>query len=178
MFTSSSNFSYSDIISTEISNCISSPTISSSLSSSSSVLQVYFTLDAKGGEIKDTNWLKSGDKYITYLDTSLPIPEKTGYIFVSWQNENGIVEKLIQGGNAYAVWQEISYPIQYILGEGENDINNPSSYNYFDEPFVLQPAICQGKDFVGWFLDEEFNNQTLVIPNTKEKVIYNIKWLC
>ena len=128
LFTSSSNFSYSDIISTEISNCISSPTISSSLSSSSSVLQVYFTLDAKGGEIKDTNWLKSGDKYITYLDTSLPIPEKTGYIFVSWQNESGIVENLIQGGNAYAVWQEISYPIQYVLGEGENDINMSANY--------------------------------------------------
>jgi len=168
--------SSSIITSSSVITSPSSSKSSSSLSSISSAPTIMFTLNCNGGSLTDNAWVKNNDVYITYSANTLPTPEKVGYEFLGWENTSGKVTAITSGGSAYAVWKELTYQVEYVLYDGENNPNNPSFYSYFDEPFTLLPATHSSKDFIGWFLDEDFSQETLVIPNTKQKVTLYAKY--
>ncbi len=173
-----SSFNSSTETSISSNSSISSSSISSISSSvsSSSQKKVVFTINLNGGEIVEDNWVEQGEYFVTYELYSLPIPTKTGYNFIGWQYGSDIITEMTNGGFAFAVWEEKSFPIGYELNGGENHLQNPSEYHYFDEEIELMPATKSGEHFIGWFLDPDFKNQTLVIPNTKQKVVLYAKF--
>ncbi|NME68993.1 sulfatase-like hydrolase/transferase [Flammeovirga aprica] len=55
------------------------------------------------------------------------------------------------------------YTIEYEVGEGENALENPSTYQKTDDDIILAPAHQEGFIFEGWFIDENFTEEIKTI---------------
>ena len=82
-------------------------------------------------------------------------PEKEGYIFNGWYDQNGERIEQIKKGTIgdiilTAKYQPISYVISYNLDGGENNINNNSYYNIETNDFTLEYPVKEGYTFIGW----------------------------
>ena len=53
--------------------------------------------------------------------------------------------------------------INYVLNGGINDKNNPTTYVVGSDEIILKDAYNKRCEFVGWYLDEEFNNKIEVL---------------
>ncbi len=90
----------------------------------------------------------------------LVIPEKTGYIFAGWFDNDGVKYLTISKGTfknieLTARWVvEGEYIIEYVLGGGINDESNPLTYTVETETFELADASRPGFSFEGW-IDED-----------------------
>jgi uncharacterized repeat protein (TIGR02543 family) len=59
----------------------------------------------------------------------------------------------------------INYNITYVLDEGTNSANNPSTYTVASNTIVLENAIKSGFVFSGWYSDSGFTTQVTSIPS-------------
>ncbi len=108
-----------------------------------------------------------------------------GYKIIGWytdanctaSNKYGFDAPL--GGNLtlYAKWEVVEYHINYVLNEGTNDKDNPSTYTINSDDIVLANPTNAGASFDGWFYDAQFNNRATQISkgSSGDKTLY-AKW--
>ena len=90
----------------------------------------------------------------TFVAGDLPIvledPSQDFYDFDGWDPSDTINAE--DDVTVTATWTPIDYNITYDLDGGENDLNNPSTFNADDSfPISLEPATKNGFTFDGWF---------------------------
>lgn len=103
-------------------------------------------------------------KGITFDDVlgALPTPQKFGYIFGGWLYQGEVVtgETIVKVDADMALtakWIPIVVDVKYELDGGTNQSDNPAQYSIEDGNITLSPAEKEGYRFMGWYLDEEFN---------------------
>ena len=87
-------------------------------------------------------------------------PTKTGYKFVGWDYEGTYITStngLVGDITVTAVWEIITYNINYDLDEGTLASANPSTYNVETATITLNEPEKLGYKFLGWY-----NGQTKV----------------
>lgn len=88
-------------------------------------------------------------------------PEKDGYVFVGWYIDPELTKRINPNGmlphtvDLYPKWEPKRYHIRYLLEEGENSSANPHLYTVEDGLIKLYPASCEGRQFFGWFLEDQ-----------------------
>ena len=106
-----------------------------------------------------------------------------GYVFAGWfTDSNGVNEyeftsQITQSIILYAKWTLQRFNISYVMNEGADTGDNPSSYT-IDTSFALKaPADIEGYEFEGWFYDAAFTNKaTQVIQGTTGDKTFYGKW--
>lgn len=106
-----------------------------------------------------------------------------GYVFAGWfTDSNGVnayefASQINQSIILYAKWTLQRFNISYVMNEGTDTGNNPSSYT-IDTSFALKaPADIEGYEFEGWFYDAAFTNKaTQVIQGTTGDKTFYGKW--
>ena len=99
-------------------------------------------------------------------------PEKAGYIFNGWYLDEGTWNTLLTADafadkavdadlTVYAKYTPIKYALTYELGGAEQ--SNPAEYT-IEQQLVLQDAVKQHYDFVGWYTDAELTTPISEIP--------------
>ncbi len=106
-----------------------------------------------------------------------------GYVFAGWfTDSNGVnayefASQINQSIILYAKWTLQRFNISYVMNEGTDTGDNPSSYT-IDTSFALKaPADIEGFVFEGWFYDAAFTNKaTQVIQGTTGDKTFYGKW--
>ena len=76
-----------------------------------------------------------------------------------------------------AIWSAVEYPITYVLNDGTNNENNPSSYTVEDDAITLLDPARSGYTFMGWYRTSAFEQQaTSIDPSEKSEVTLYAKW--
>ncbi len=88
---------------------------------------------------------------------------REGYRFLGWFTSNAFAEQVFsipadtgRDISLYANWEEIRYPITYVLNGGKNDRENPEWYSINSKGMKLYSPYRAGYNFAGWYEDEEF----------------------
>lgn len=105
--------------------------------------------------------------------TTLPSPTRDGYEFIGWFEANGTKwstsTPVTENVNLYAKWEAISYNITYILNDGINNQNNPTTYSAETLPANLETPTKEGFAFRGWYSNGQLI--TSIPNNTKGDII-------
>ncbi len=147
-------------------------------------IQYTVTFDAQGGTVETGSKLVSpGDTYGT-----LPTPTRTGHEFGGWYDgiggsgslyAYGTTVVLTENQTLYAKWTPISYAITYVLNNGDNHAENPTTYAITDTPVILKDPTRAGYSFGGWFTSASFSSGTettgIATDSTGNKSFY-AKW--
>lgn len=92
-----------------------------------------------------------------------------GYTFEGWYFDESYTELYEDttmpafDGTLYAYFKPITYNISYVLDEGMNDELNPLMYTIETDTIVLEDASRVGYSFEGWFSDEAFSDEVIII---------------
>lgn len=108
----------------------------------------------------------------------LPTPTKKDYIFAGWyENGQKVSELELKNYNLVAKWTDVYYYIQYETDGGEFTENIKEEYTVFDE-FTLPIPVKEGYEFKGWYLDENFEGDTItsITKGSKEDYVLYAKW--
>ena len=137
-------------------------------------IEYTFTLNANGGTLSSTGTINVtfGEYYGT-----LPTPTRNGYTFLGWYTaqENGIligstttlttgtlpsdVSDSAKTGTLYALWEESTYTVTYVLNGGSWVGGNPTVTEYTYGTGATLPAedaltAPTGYTFAGWYTEE------------------------
>lgn len=115
---------------------------------------------------------------------NLPQLELNGYIFSGWKTEDGSV--VVQANGIWSIardnvtlipmWTKQAYTITYVLNYGDNNAANPETY-YITDSFTLLAPEKNFSNFVGWYLDENFENSiTEIVEGTYGDLVIYAKW--
>lgn len=129
------------------------------------------------------------DEYASHIGVSradMPKPERKGYEFVGWFDENGGEVACIDAGTVgnielTAEWDIIVYTISYDLGNATNSPNNvdsgrtDKSYTIESKTFTLASPTLAGYHFVGW-VDEEGQFITQISEGSTGDIHLTPKW--
>lgn len=143
---------------------------------------------ADSGSMDDETILYDEEKKLTANSF-----KRKGYAFSIWtRRRNGHGESFSDGMavqnvtpnqgekvTLYAQWEPVVYNIEYILNEGTNDSDNPSTYTIESSSITLKDPTREGYAFAGWYDNTEFTgNKITTIPqgSTGDKTFY-AKWL-
>lgn len=92
---------------------------------------------------------------------NLPIPEKTGYAFMGWYNEESLFELNEVSSDLVltAKWLAYGtkYHVYYDIDGGELPADWTRFY-YFGEETTLPTPVKKYNEFLGWYLDAEFTD--------------------
>lgn len=110
------------------------------------------TLDAANGSYATTLTYTIENESVT-----LPQPERTGYTFAGWVDENETKYETVSGDmqkniSLKAEWSIVSYTITYEYNGG-SQVGNPKSYTIENE-ITLLDSSKDGYTFDGWFNGE------------------------
>ncbi len=108
----------------------------------------------------------------------LPTPTKKDYIFAGWyENGQKVSELELKNYNLVAKWTDVYYYIQYETDGGEFTGNIKEEYTVFDE-FTLPIPVKEGYEFKGWYLNENFEGDTItsITKGSKEDYALYAKW--
>ena len=114
---------------------------------------------------------ESPSKYTVEEAISLLNPTRDFYEFCGWYESEKFEDKAVTNieigtygdKTFYAKWLPIEYNIYYKLNGGTNNAENPDNYNT-ETSIELKAPTKDGYTFEGWFTDEDFKNQSSVIP--------------
>ncbi len=106
-------------------------------------------------------------KYNIEQSVELLAPARDFYTFAGWYESDDFTgnatAKIAEGsyGNKtfYAKWTPITYNITYELNGGTNNAENPNTYNT-EISIELKAPTKAGYTFAGWFIDEDFEDQS------------------
>ena len=123
------------------------------------------TLFLDGGSLEEGT---ENSVKVTYnAPFTLPTPTKEGFEFVRWilnGSELPAVYNIANDSIATAVWREEPKTISYILNDGTNNAENPTSFRNDESlTITLKPASKDYYKFDGWYLDSSFNTQVTEI---------------
>ena len=132
-----------------------------------------------------------GRTWVDYVQVkegqSLTFPEDpvadSGYEFSGWYTEPGCINEfnastpIYKNETLYAKWALEPYDINYELVGGNNNVNNPSSYDIETPTIVFQKPTKDGHNFDGWFYDDGYTMRATQITQgtTGDKTLY-AKW--
>ena len=117
-------------------------------------------------------------------------PTKDGFTFAGWYTDSdytNLITEISIGRTGdfdlYAKWISNTLPdieyfgtITYVLNGGTNASGNPDKYLYGDT-ITFANATKDGYTFMGWYLDQEFNNAiTEITASTKGNLTLYAKW--
>lgn len=108
----------------------------------------------------------------------LPTPTKKDYIFAGWyENGQKVSELELKNYNLVAKWTDVYYYIQYETDGGEFTGNTKEEYTVFDE-FTLPIPVKEGYEFKGWYLNENFEGDTItsITKGSNEDYVLYAKW--
>lgn len=108
----------------------------------------------------------------------LPTPTKKDYIFAGWyENGQKVSELELKNYNLVAKWTDVYYYIQYETDGGEFTGNTKEEYTVFDE-FTLPIPVKEGYEFKGWYLNENFEGDTItsITKGSEEDYVLYAKW--
>lgn len=108
----------------------------------------------------------------------LPTPTRKDYIFAGWyENGQKVSELELKNYNLVAKWTDVYYYIQYETDGGEFTGNIKEEYTVFDE-FTLPIPVKEGYEFKGWYLNENFEGDTItsITKGSKEDYVLYAKW--
>ena len=110
--------------------------------------------------------------FYSFLEDSnptLPVPEKYGYTFLGWFENNKIISELENKNyNLVAVWVKNLYTINYNFDGGSCDCDD-YTINFTDGDEIILPKPEKiGYEFIGWY-----ENDTIVV-NPSEYRNYNL----
>ncbi|MDE6474859.1 MAG: InlB B-repeat-containing protein [Clostridia bacterium] len=140
---------------------------------------IIYEFSAVGAE------LVSGSLYqkIKSVDQlSVPVVTKRGYEFLHWTYEGEEVnfddlDSLPQQGATFtAEFSVITYTVEYILNGGENSPLNKSEYTV-ENAFQLQDATRYDKKFVGWYLDQDFDEKLTSLSGVAYDLVLYAKFV-
>lgn len=114
---------------------------------------------------------------------TLKEPQKTGYTFDGWYDEQGnkitVLDANLAGQNLVltARYNIITYSITYNLNGGTNAAENPDTYTVEDR-IELVDATKTDRDLVGWYAAEDFtgNPITTIEKGTTGDIVLYAKW--
>jgi len=136
------------------------------------VAESSVTFDPNGGECNESSATYTfGDKY------TLPIPTKANYVFDAWYNgtqrlENSGTWSYAGNVTLVAKWTPRQNTIEYVVGYEGATNNNPTSYDVEDGEVVLQaPTINAKHEFIGWYTDPNFAEESKIEKLTPETVV-------
>ena len=126
--------------------------------------KTLYTLKVAGGEL-----------------LKLPVvDERIGYTFDGWYNGETKIEagdEVTGNITLHAKWTTDTYTITYNLYEGENNADNPTSYNIETRTITLFSPTKTGYTFGGWYTDEAFTNAKTQIANgSTGDITLHAKW--
>ncbi len=131
--------------------------------------EYFLTYVANGGinpEINPSRWSSDSAAY------TLKELEKIGYTFGGWYADSTFktpVKELTPERHdditLYAKWITNNYKITYHLNGGENNPDNPATFN-FDTITTLKEPTRDGFIFVGWFDKLTYANEIKSFPQT------------
>ncbi|MBQ8546603.1 MAG: InlB B-repeat-containing protein [Clostridia bacterium] len=145
--------------------------------------QNTLVFDANGGSGSMSNMTIATDSTV-WLNTNSFTKEY--YTFKGWSTSaNGDVvykdgARYIMGTNSsytlYAVWEPTEYDITYVLNNGTNNSQNPSTYNG-EETITFASPTRKGYSFKGWFTESTFENEitSISLGSSGKKTLY-AKW--
>ena len=119
--------------------------------------------------------INSENNPMTYQIVSPAIPleaaTRHGYIFQGWffeSNYKTAVTEISEGSSGnrilYAKWKPEEYQIIYHLDGGTNHSKNPKKYDITCQTIELKDPSKKGYKFLGWYSDENLENQVTSIP--------------
>ncbi|MBR2197937.1 MAG: InlB B-repeat-containing protein [Fibrobacter sp.] len=140
---------------------------------------VTYNANQHGRTTVDYVRVGAGDTVTTPID---PIADD-GYEFDGWftdaegENPYDFASKIKESIVLYAKWALQRFDITYVMNEGTDTGDNPSSYT-IDTSFALKaPTDIEGYVFEGWFYDAAFTNKaTQVIQGTTGDKTFYGKW--
>ncbi len=92
---------------------------------------------------------------------TLPTPTREHYVFTGWLINNVSTDTISTGeiGEKFAVatWKLADYDIDYVLGGGKNNDENPKTFTYEDTVTFKAPSR-DGYRFDGWYSDSGFTS--------------------
>ena len=101
----------------------------------------------------------------------LPSVQKEAYVFLGWfdaQTGGNMITEIASGstGNKtfYALYEAVSYTIEYELDGGILVGSNPTSYTIESNTITLLNPTKEGFSFVGWFTDSTAGELVTNIP--------------
>lgn len=116
-----------------------------------------------------TNHIDNPETYNVENVYELYNPQREHFVFLNWyanqyftgepltriENRSGTL-------NLYAKWQAIEFNIVYNFGDGKNHLDNPLKYTVEDQ-VVLKPATKANYNFMGWYLNPEFEGEPIAV---------------
>ena len=108
-------------------------------------------------------------------------PEKDGYTFEGWYENDNLVEKIeitednIGNRIFYAEWTPEEYEITYNLDGGYNNAENPTSYNIESDKIILGDPYRPGYTFKGWYDENDYEVTEIPAGSTGDKTFW-AKW--
>ncbi|MDE7178738.1 MAG: InlB B-repeat-containing protein [Lachnospiraceae bacterium] len=110
--------------------------------------------------------------YSAYRNGEVVYAMQTSPNLSEWQDV--LTAEIKEGGEPE---EQGTYKITYILDDGTNDKDNPSSYTAETAEIILKDAAKAGYKFEGWYKDAEFEEKVTKIPegSTGDITLY-AKW--
>lgn len=138
--------------------------------------KVTITFDTNGG-----NTINPLEGEIASPLTKPEDPKKDGYKFAGWYQDKNLTklytfEKFPEKDiTLYAKWTLEDYTINYNLNGGQNNENNPTTYNK-EEIKTLYSPTKKGYKFLGWYTEENFINEIKDTSNQNTNLNLYAKW--
>ena len=146
------------------------------------VLKLYYqrliytvTFDSKGGSFVQSQTVKYQNKATEPND-----PTRTGFTFNGWKKtgESNIYDfdtEVTSNITLEAYWTPDIYNINYVLNNGQNNSQNPSTYT-IEDTITFKDATRQGYTFKGWYEDATFTKVITNISNRTGDITLYAKW--
>ena len=137
--------------------------------------------DYDGGSLAQGEYNRTS--FTVETNFTLKEPQKTGYTFDGWYDEQGnkitVLDANLAGQNLVltARYNIITYSITYNLNGGTNAAENPDTYTVEDR-IELVDATKTDRDLVGWYAAEDFtgNPITTIEKGTTGDIVLYAKW--
>jgi len=134
--------------------------------------QYTITFDSNGG----TEVESISQNYATTVT-------RKGYTFDGWYTDSTLTKRFTfttmpaNDLNLYGKWNIVTYDINYELGGGTNDINNPTTFNVNSNYDLFEPTKL-GYTFEGWYLDSDFTGNKIsnITVGTTGNLFLYAKW--